>query len=101
MSLYSNTPNPYAKVREEEWSEDVNGIHTVYTKSYDAQDRVVGVSTTHYRNGEQISHFAETVEPDGCWHGGFYDSESGNGGRTFHPFIEGEVQCKPPIKHVC
>ena len=91
-TYYAPRSNPYAIVREEQRNEDNGDIHTVYTKSYDAQDRVVGVSTTHYRNGEEISHFAEYVEADGCWHGGFYDRESDNGGQTCRPFIEGEVQ---------
>ena len=84
--------NPYAIVREEEWTEDVNGIHIVHTKSYDAKNRVVGISTIQYRNGVQIGHCAEYVEADGFWHGGAYDEETGMGCQTFHPFKEGEVQ---------
>ena len=33
--------NPYAPVREEEWTEDINGYHIVHTKSFDAKGRVV------------------------------------------------------------
>lgn len=84
--------NPYSIVSEEQWSEDVNGIHIVHVKSFDAQDRVVGVSTQKYRDGVQIGHFAEYVEFDGYWHGGAYDNETGMGCQTYHPFIEGEVQ---------
>ena len=92
MNPFDNSPNPYSIVREEQWSEDINGIHIIYSKSYDAQERVVGVFTRKYRDGVQIGHFAEYVESDGYWHGGAYDNESGMGCQTYHPFIEGEVQ---------
>ena len=92
MNIFDPRPNPYSIVREEQWSEDVNGINIVHTKSYDAQDRVVGVSTCHYRKGKLISSFSETVEADGYWHGGVHDAETGTGCQTYHPFIEGEVQ---------
>jgi len=92
MIPFDNSPNPYSIVREEQWSEDINDIHIVHSKSYDAQGRVVGVSTRKYRDGVQIGHFAEFVEADGYWHGGAYDNEAGMGCQTYHPFIEGEVQ---------
>lgn len=85
------TDNPYAIVREEQWTEDINGIHIVHTKSYDAKGRVVGVSELHYRGDKQTGHFAEYVEADGYWHGGAYDEAVGMGCQTCHPFIEGEV----------
>ncbi len=53
--------------------------------------RVVGVSDVHYHNDENVGHFAEYVEIDEYWHGGFYDAQTGIGGQTFHEFIEGEV----------
>lgn len=88
------TDFPYTIVREDQWCEDYNGIHIVYTDSYDAKGRVVGVSTQKYRNEVQIGHFAEYVEPDGFWQGGAYDDDIGTGCRTFHPFVEGEVQSR-------
>lgn len=91
MSLLSQQPNPYSIVRDDQWSEDRNGIHIFHVRSFDAQDRVVGVSTCHYRDGIQVSHFAEYVEADGYWHGGAYDNETGMGCQTYHPFIAGEV----------
>ncbi len=87
----NNASNPYSIVREEQWSEDINGIHIVHSKSYDAKGRVVGVSTCHYRDGKQTCHFAEYVEADGFWRGGAYDEEIGMSCQTCHPFIEGEV----------
>ena len=92
MEHENENNNPYAIVREEEWTEDVNGIHTVHTKSYDALDRVVGISTVHYRDGIQIGHMARYVEADGWWHGGAYDEETGMGCQICEPFIEGEEQ---------
>ncbi len=83
--------NPYAAVREEKWGEDINGIHTIHTKSYDAQGRVVGLSTEHLRDGVQIGHMAQYVEADGYWHGGACDEETGMGCQIYHPFIEGEI----------
>lgn len=83
--------SPFAIVREETWTEYRNGYKFVYTKSFDAQGRVVGVSDVHYHNDENVGHFAEYVEIDGYWHGGFYDAQTGIGGQTFHEFIEGEV----------
>lgn len=85
-------PNPYSIVREEQWSEDVNGIHIVHSKSFDAYNRVVGVSTEKYRDGVQIGHYAKYVEADGWWRGGAYDDEVGSGCQICQPFVEGEVE---------
>lgn len=82
---------PYAVVRTEKWTETIGDMTIEHEKSYDAKGRVVGVSKVRYRNGENVGHFAEYVESDGIWRGGFYDAESGFGGQTRHEFIEGEV----------
>lgn len=84
--------NPYAIVRKEEWRKECDGILTVHTKSYDAKNRVVGISTVKYQDGRQIGHFAESVGSDGYWWGGAYDERVETGFQTCHPFIEGEVQ---------
>ena len=85
------TENPYAIVREEQWTEDINGIRIVHTKFFDAKDRVVGVSEVHFRGDENIGHCARYVEADGYWHGGAYDTEIGVGCQTYQPLVEGEV----------
>ena len=92
MIPFDQQPNPCSIAREEQWEEDCNGVHIVHVKTYDAQNRVVGVSIQKYRAGVKIGHFAEYVEADGYWHGGAYDNETGMGCQTYHPFIEGEVQ---------
>ena len=84
--------NPYSIVREDKWSEDCNGIHIVHTKSYDANDRVVGISTVRFRGEKNIGHCAQYVEADGYWHGGAYDAEIGMGCQIYQPFVEGEIQ---------
>ena len=81
----------YAVVRTEKWTETIGDMAIEHEKSYDAKGRVVGVSKVRYRNGENVGYFAEYVESDGIWRGGFYDAESGFGGQTRHEFIEGEV----------
>lgn len=57
--------NPYAPVREEEWTEDINGFHIVHN----AKGRVVGLSTIHFRGDKQVGHAVQFVEADGYWHG--------------------------------
>lgn len=86
-----NSNNPYAPVREEEWTEDINGYHIVHTKSFDAKGRVVGLSTIHFRGEKQVGHAVQFVEADGYWHGGAYDEETGGGCQICQPFIEGEI----------
>ena len=82
---------PFAIIHTEQWTETIDDVTIEHKKSYDAKGRVVGVSEVHYCNGENIGHFAEYVEPDGYWRGGFYDVQAGLGGQTSHMFIEGEV----------
>ena len=82
---------PYAVVRTEKWTETIGDMTIEHEKSYDAKGRVVGVSKVRYYNGENVGYFAEYVEPDGYWRGGFCDAQSGFGGQTLHEFIEGEV----------
>lgn len=83
--------NPYAIVREEMWTEDINGIHIVHTKSYDAKGRVVGLSEVHFRGGENIGHCARYVNAEGYWEGGAYDSDIGIGCQmASEPFVEGK-----------
>lgn len=82
---------PFAVVRTEKWTETIGDLTIEHEKCYDAKGRVVGVSQVKYRNGENVGHFAEYVEPDGYWRGGFYDAQVGFGGQTLHEFIEGEV----------
>ena len=91
MNHLPNDNNPYSIVREEKWSEDCNGIHIVHTKSYDANDRVVGISTVKFRGEENIGHCAQYVEAGGYWHGGAYDAEIGMGCQVYQPFVEGEI----------
>ena len=82
---------PFAIVRTEKWTETIGDMTIEHEKSYDVKGRVVGVSKVRYRNGENIGHFAEYVDPYGYWRGGFYDAEAGFGGQTCHEFIEEEV----------
>lgn len=90
--IYLREYNPYAIVREEKRTEYRGEMECVFTKSYDAKGRVVGISEVHYINGKNIGHVAEYVESDGYWHGGFYDAQVGLGGQmASHKFIEGEV----------
>lgn len=84
--------NPYAAVREEEFSVDIDDVHIVRTKGYDAKGRIVSVSNSRYRDGRLLGVFSEAVEADGYWHGGVCDHETGGGCQTLHPSIEGEVQ---------
>lgn len=92
MNHLPNTVNPYSIVRKEKWSEECNGIHIVHIKSYDAKNRVVGVSVAYYRGEENIGHCAKYVEADGYWHGGAYDAETGMGCQIFQQYIDGEIQ---------
>ena len=79
-------------VREEVWTVQKGDMEIVYQRCYDAKGRIVGVSERHFVNGKNVGHFAEFVQLDGYWHGGFYDAQVGFGGQTYHKFIEGEVK---------
>lgn len=85
------TDNPYAIVREEQWTEEKDGIRLVHTKSYDAKNRLVGYSSIRYRGDESIGHFAVYVEADGYWYGGAHDSDLGIECIIRKPFTEGEL----------
>ena len=80
-------------------------METVYTKSYDAKGRVVGISEKHFVNGEETGHCAQYVDSEGYWSGGFYDAQIGFGGQLARrKFVEGEilpvcVDTLPPVLH--
>ena len=85
MNHLPKADNPYAIVREKKWCEDCNGIHIVHTKSYDAKNRVVGISTVMFRGKKNIGNCAHYVESDSYWHGGAYNSEIGMGCQICQP----------------